>query len=123
MARVTNLGEEFAKALADKDSSRIRGLIHPEIDFRGMTPNYFWEAKDADELITVLLGKWFEDDDHIEALDHLETDSFADRDRVGYRFIVENPDGRFLVEQQAYLEARDGKIGWMRVLCAGYRPA
>ena len=41
---------------------------------------------------------------------------------IGYRFSVRNPDGRFLVEQQAYLAARDGRIGWMRVLCSGFRP-
>ena len=123
MAGVTTLGADFARALADKDSRRMLDLIHPEIDFRGMTPNYVWEAKKPDEVISVLLGSWFEDHDHIEALEHLETDSFADRDRVGYRLRVRNSEGRFLVEQQAYLEARDGKIGWMRVLCAGYRPA
>lgn len=42
---------------------------------------------------------------------------------MGYRFSVTNPDGRFLVEQQAYLEPRDGRIGWMRVVCSGFRPA
>jgi hypothetical protein len=26
------------------------------------------------------------------------------------------------VEQQAYLSERDGRIGWLRVLCSGYRP-
>ena len=31
-------------------------------------------------------------------------------------------DGRFLVEQQAYIEERDGRIGWMRVVCSGFRP-
>jgi hypothetical protein len=41
---------------------------------------------------------------------------------VGYRFSVTNPDGRFLVEQQAYLAARDGQIEWMRVVCSGFRP-
>jgi hypothetical protein len=35
---------------------------------------------------------------------------------------VRNPEGLFLVEQQAYLAERDGRIGWMRVLCSGYRP-
>jgi hypothetical protein len=41
---------------------------------------------------------------------------------VGYRFSVTNPDGRFLVEQEAYLAERDGRIGWMRVVCSGFRP-
>ena len=62
MASMTSLGAEFARTLAAKDSSRIRDLIHPEIDVRGMTPNYFWEAKGADELMDILLGRWFEDD-------------------------------------------------------------
>jgi hypothetical protein len=53
----------------------------------------------------------------------VESDTVADRERVGYRFSVNNADGRHLVEQQAYLEDRDGQIGWMRVVCSGFRPA
>ena len=71
----------------------------------------------------MLLGQWFQQDDEIEALERLETDAVADRQRVGYRFSVTNPYGRFLVEQQAYIAPRDGRIGWMRVLCSGLRPA
>jgi hypothetical protein len=120
--QTTTLGADFARALAAKDSTRMLDLIHPEIDFRGLTPNRSWEANDRDELFSVLFGHWFEDADEIEALEHLESDAFADRQRVGYRFSVNNPDGRFLVEQQAYLSARDGQIGWMRVVCSGFRP-
>jgi hypothetical protein len=118
----TTLGAEFARALAAKDVSRLLDLMHPEIDFRGMTPNRTWEANDRDAVVSVL-RRWFGESDEIQALERLESDTFADRQRVGYRFSVSNPDGRFLVEQQAYLSARDGQIGWMRVLCSGYRPA
>ena len=52
----------------------------------------------------------------------METDAFADRERVGYRLRVRNTDGLHLVEQQAYLTERDGRIGWLRIICAGYRP-
>jgi hypothetical protein len=48
-----------------------------------------------------VLCQWFEESDEIEALERLERDAFADRERVGYRFNVRNADGRFLVEQQA----------------------
>jgi hypothetical protein len=123
MAVTTSLGAEFARALAAKDFGRVRELLHPEIDFRGLTPNRHWEASDPDAVISGVLREWFEDSDEIEALEQLECDAFADRERVGYRFSVRNPDGRFLVEQQAYLEARDERIGWMRVVCSGYRPA
>ena len=122
MHRATTLGADFARALAAKDAEAIRELVHPEIDFRGLTPSRAWEAGDRDGLVSILLESWFEEDDEIEALESVETDSVADRERVGYRFSVTNPDGRHLVEQQAYLEERDGKIAWMRVVCSGFRP-
>ena len=122
MHRTTTLGAAFARALAEKDAAAIRELIHPEIDFRGLTPNRSWEANDRDELLSILFESWFEDDDEIEALESVESDSVADRERVGYRFSVKNPDGRHLVEQQAYLADRDGQIVWMRVVCSGFRP-
>jgi hypothetical protein len=118
----TTAGAEFARALAAKDFDRLRDLMHPEVDFRGLTPNRSWEASGADAVLTSVLSRWFADSDEIEALERLESDAFADRERVGYRFRVRNPEGRFLVEQQAYLSARDGRIVWMRVLCSGFRP-
>jgi hypothetical protein len=117
------LGTKFARALADKDATRMRDLMHPAIDFRAMTPSRTWEAASPDDALSIILGKWFEETDEIRGLEELESDSFADRQRVGYRFSVNNAEGRFLVEQQAYLSERDGRIGWMRVLCSGYRPA
>jgi hypothetical protein len=123
MQETATLGTEFARALAAKDYNRVLDLIHPEIDFRALTPNRFWEESSADAVVSEVLRQWFEESDEIEALEWLESDSFSDRERVGYRFSVNNPDGRFLVEQQAYLSARDGRIGWMRVVCSGFRPA
>jgi hypothetical protein len=117
------LGAEFARALAAKDTARLLDLMEPGIDFRGLTPNRNWEAGDREAVLSVLLDQWFADKDEIEALEAVESDAFADRERVGYRFSVSNPDGRFLVDQQAYLSARDGRIEWMRVLCSGFRPA
>jgi hypothetical protein len=122
MQQTTTLGADFAAALAAKDFGRMRELLHPEIDFRGMTPSRFWEAGDPEAVVSGVLREWFEDSDEIEALERLESDAFADRERVGYRFSVRNPRGRFLVEQQAYLSERDGRIGWMRVVCSGFRP-
>jgi hypothetical protein len=122
MPETTTLGADFAAALAAKDFTRVHDLLHPEIDFRGLTPSRVWEAADPDTVISGVLRRWFEDEDDIEALETLDTDAFADRERVGYRFSVRNTKGRFLVEQQAYLGELDGRIGWMRVVCSGFRP-
>ncbi len=118
----TSLGAAFADALAAKDFERIRALLDPEVDFRGVTPSRTWEAGDPDTLIGEVLRQWFEDSDEIEELERVETDAFADRERVGYRFRVRNPDGLFRVEQQVYIGDRDGRIGWMRAVCSGFRP-
>jgi hypothetical protein len=69
-----------------------------------------------------VLRFWFEDSDELEQVVAIGTDSFADRRRVGYRFEGRNPDGPFVVEQQAYYTERDGRIDWMRVVCSGFRP-
>lgn len=122
MTETTTVGAEFAEALAAKDYDRLRGLLAPGIDFRGLTPNRVWEATDPDDVITTVLQQWFEDSDEIESLERVETDSIADRERVGYRFRVRNEDGPQVVEQQAYLAATDGRITWMRVVCSGFRP-
>jgi hypothetical protein len=116
-----SLGSSFAAALAQKDFDRLRDLLHPEVDFRGLTPSRFWEAADPEAVVSGALRQWFEDSDEILELLHVEADAFADRERVGYRFLVRNPEGLFEVEQQAYIGERDGRIGWMRVLCSGFR--
>ena len=118
----TTLGTDFAQAFTDKDADRIRELVHPEIDFRALTPNRNWEARGPEALVSILFGDWLEDEEEVEALESVETDRVVDRERVGYRFRVGCPDGRYVVEQQAYIGERDGKIDWMRVVCSGYRP-
>jgi ketosteroid isomerase-like protein len=118
----TTLGERFARAIADRDTPELRSLLAPEVDFCGLTPGRFWEAASASELVDeIVFGKWFEETDHIDALEHVDTDTVVDRHRVGYRFRVTNPGGTFAVEQQAYYEVRDGQITWLRLLCSGYR--
>jgi hypothetical protein len=115
------LAAALARAVAAKDSTGVRALLHPEVDFRGMTPGRVWDADNPDDVVATL-GTWFDDDDVIESIEEVDTDAFADRERVGYRLRVRNPDGLHLVEQQAYLSEREGRIGWLRIMCAGYRP-
>jgi ketosteroid isomerase-like protein len=118
-------GERFARAIAAKDVPALLDVLEPDVDFRAMTPGRFWEAATAKEVVDdVVLGRWFEPSDRIDALESVESDTVADRERVVYRFHVSNPDGAFLVEQCAYYDVTDDdRIGWLRVMCVGYRPA
>ena len=118
-----SLGADFAKAFTDKDFARAAEVLHPEVDFRALTPNRFWEAHGAGDVVDEILTQWLEDSDVVESLDAVEEDEGIDRRRVGYRFTVTNPDGRFAVEQQAYYTERDDRIDWIRIVCSGFRPA
>jgi hypothetical protein len=116
------LGTAFAAALSRKEFGEVAALLHQEVDFRGLTPGRTWEASSPDQVVDEVLTKWFEPSDELERLVSVETDSVGDRRRVAYRLEGRNPDGPFVVEQQAYYSERDGRIGWMRVLCSGFRP-
>jgi hypothetical protein len=120
-AATKTLGPAFADALARKDAGALRALLHPEIDFRGMTPRSVWEADNPDGVLDIVLANWFEPSDEIDELVEVQTGAFADAERVGYRLVGHSPDGPFVVEQQAYISPRDGRIGSMRVLCSGFR--
>jgi hypothetical protein len=116
-------GRAFAEALARKNFDAVTALLDPDIDFRGLTPGRAWEASGARRVVDDVLRHWFEDSDELEQVLSIETGSVADRERVTYRFRGQNPDGPFVVEQQAYYTENDGRITWMRVLCSGFRPA
>jgi hypothetical protein len=117
-----SVGERFAQALATKDRVALLDLLHPGVDFRGLTPGRPWEADSATDLVDeILLGAWFEDSDHIEQLEDVQVGTVADRQHFSYRLQVENSAGAFVVEQQAYADVEDERISWLRILCSGYR--
>lgn len=118
---VLALGRRFVEALAVKDPEALGAVLHPEVDFRALTPNRFWEAHDRDAVLEILLGVWFPADAALDELLLLTTDTVADREQVRFRFRGHNPNGPMIVEEQAYLAGRDGLIGWMRIVCSGQR--
>lgn len=112
----------FVRSIVERDAELMRSVLAADVDFKGLTPGRFWEAADADGVIDVVLGHWFEPKDRVVAVRSVETALVADTRRVGYGFDLELPDGPHAVEQQAYLrEGADG-IVWLRVVCSGFRP-
>lgn len=116
------LGAAFAAALAAKDFARAAALLHPQVDFAALTPRRAWEAHGRDQVVAGVLRVWFDDACELDGLAGVEHGAFCDREHVVYRLRGRGPEGPFLMEQQAYLTERDGRIGWMRVLCSGKRP-
>ncbi|MEO8690919.1 MAG: hypothetical protein ABI611_22225 [Solirubrobacteraceae bacterium] len=109
-------------AIVSRDVSRAAALLHPEIDFRAMTPNRVWEGEGLAGVEAVLRA-WFEDpDEEVREIEATEPVSLEGTVRVGWLVRISDADGPHLFEQQAYVRERDGRIGWMRVICSGWIP-
>jgi len=122
-APASDLARRFTAALAARDAAALRSLFGSEVDFRALTPGRVWEAPTPDAVIDdVILGSWFEPGDVIKQIESVQAGHVSSRIRIGYRLRVENADGTFTVEQQAYLDLTGGKITWLRVLCSGFVP-
>jgi hypothetical protein len=79
-----------------------------------------WEADDPAGVIDdVLLGCWFEPSDVLEAVG---CRTLGDPHRLSYRLRI-NDGERFVCEQAAYYDVTEHGIGWLLILCSGFRPA
>jgi hypothetical protein len=116
------LGRVFAEALSRRDFDQLLTILHPDVDFLGLTPFESWHASSARELVEDIFPRWFQEPDDIQHVISIDTDAFSDCHHVSYRFKGRNPDGPFEVEEQAYYTEHDGRIDWLRVLCSGFRP-
>lgn len=119
---MTTLGERWVTAIAARDAAGLVALLTDDIDFRGLTPRKAWEATTPAAVADVVLGTWFDDGVTIDALEEVTTDRVGDTDRVGYRFRTTTADGPHLIEQQAYYRDDGDRIGYLRIVCSGYRP-
>jgi hypothetical protein len=118
-----SIGERFARCLAEKDAAGLKSLLRSDLDFRALTPGRAWEGTDATAIVDeTILGTWFEPERRIVEVLAIDCDTVGTLERVGYRFRVEKPDGEFVIEQQAYLEAEGDQIRWLRIMCTGFLP-
>jgi hypothetical protein len=112
----------FVDAILLRDFPRACSFLHPDIDFRAMTPNRVWEA-DSPAGVEQVLRAWFEHPERdVERVDPTELASVEDTLRVGWRVHGSDANGPFIYEQQAYVREDDGQVVWLRVMCSGPRP-
>jgi hypothetical protein len=53
-ATATPLGTAFAHAIAAHDFAKLAELLHPEVEFRALTPRRSWEPAARDGALEVL---------------------------------------------------------------------
>jgi hypothetical protein len=120
MSEVRTLGRAFAEAFASKDVHQLSELLHPEIDFRGLTPKHDWKARGAEQVVSEVLQRWLDDFTDDAKLVEVASHSFADTESLTYRFTGHDAEGPFVCEQHAYLTEDGGRINWMRLVCSGF---
>ena len=117
----SSAGERFVGAVTARDFAGARDQLHPEIDFRAMTPNRVWEA-DGPGGVEDVLRAWLDDpDEEIESIETMPTAAIEDTLRLGWYGRATDAKGPFVFEQQAYVRERDGQVVWLRVMCSGPR--
>ncbi|MGH2908255.1 MAG: hypothetical protein ACRDK8_03025 [Solirubrobacteraceae bacterium] len=116
----TSLGAKLAHSIARQDFTQLAELLHPDIEFRALTPRRAWEPGTREDVVDVL-RTWFADCDIQDVL-RVDTSEISGRRHVTYRYQGERPDGPFVIEQQAYYDETGGQISWIRLLCSGFRP-
>ncbi len=120
---VTSPLSGFLEAILARDFPRARDFLHPEIDFRAMTPKRIWEAE-SPVAVEETIRAWFEHPDRqVERVEPVEPVTVEDILRVGWRVYGQSVDGPFVFEQQAYVREHEGRIAWLRIMCSGPRPA
>ena len=118
----SGLASALVDAILARDVTRAVALLHPDVSFRAMTPNRFWEAEGAAG-VEAIFREWFEDpDEEIHEIEATEPVSLERSVRIGWLVRVSDADGPHIFEQQAYVREREGQIEWMRVMCSGWIP-
>ena len=122
LAAGTVLGAAWVRAVAEADRAALLATLDPAVDFGALTPGSTWEASTAEDTVAIVLGRWFASPRRIDSIDRTDSGDVGGRSRVGYRLRATTPDGAAVVEQQAYFDVVEGRITWLRILCAGFRP-
>jgi hypothetical protein len=119
-AAASGVAGVFVDAIVAQDVAGAVALLHPEIDFRAMTPNRIWEAE-GPAGVEAVFREWFEDpDEDVQGIEATEPVSIQGMVRVGWLVRISDVEGAHVFEQQAYVRERDAQIGWMRVMCTGW---
>jgi hypothetical protein len=120
--RALDLGRRLIDGIVAHDWQAITDCFEPDARLRAVVPKEspFRDRVGAEEAAEQL-RRWFGDADVTELMSST-IEPMEDRVRVAYRIHEHEPDGWYVVEQQAYLTAGAHGIAFMNLVCSGFRP-
>jgi hypothetical protein len=115
------VGHAFVEAIARRDWAALERCFAPDVHFQAVVPNAARPFRDKPDAASAVeqIRKWFSDADPLVLADS-EVGMIADRLAIRYRFTGHDPDGDFVVEQDAFAEVSDGRVVSMRLVCSGF---
>jgi len=115
-------GRAFIDAIVAHDWDGVAACFEPGATFRGLIPksNPLRERTGGGEAAAQLRA-WFGDADVTELVTST-VEPMHDRVHVAYKIHEHEPDGWYVVEQQAFITPGQGGIAYMNLLCSGFRP-
>ncbi|TME30131.1 MAG: hypothetical protein E6I62_09375 [Chloroflexi bacterium] len=121
-ARGLDLGRRLIHGIVAHDWVGIEECFEPEARLRAVVPqeNPFRDRLGAHDAAQQL-QRWFGDADVTELVSS-SVEPMGDRVRIAYRIHEHEPDGWYLVEQQAYLTPGERGIAFLNLVCSGFRP-
>lgn len=117
---LTNIGQAYLAALAERDFERIEKLLHPRLRFRGLVPHTMREGTTAEEALA-WFRRWFGEAE-IFSLTQCSTDQVVDRLSIAYQAHLRSQDGWQTVAQHLSCIVEQELIVDMALLCSGFRP-
>jgi hypothetical protein len=117
-----SVGHRFLRAIAERDWESLERLFAPDAIFRAVVPSQTpFREHQGGAAAAGQVSVWFKDADVHEVLES-DVEVIAYRLRVRYRVRNHEPEGWFLVEQQAYLTTGPKGIEACNLICSGFRP-
>jgi hypothetical protein len=122
LARTEQLGRALIEAIVAHDWERIAGLFETDARFRAVVPqDQPFRDRNGPSEAAAQFQRWFGDADVTELVSSF-VQPMGDRVHVAYRIHEHEPEGWYLVEQQAYITPGERRIAYMNLVCSGFRP-
>jgi TusA-related sulfurtransferase len=114
------VGEEWIRALVEKDIRRFTRFCHPDVHSSLLTP-YKYSSLDTALDLFQKVEQWFHEADTMD-IEQERVEMVGERLAIFYRLRIEEHRQPFTIEQQLYCTLRDGRVQQLHLLCSGFQP-
>ena len=118
--RLQQLGEDWIQAIAAGMPDRLARICHPEIKSGLLLPTRFVTLDTVIDLVAKF-RQWFGECTDIQ-LQASRVAAIGERLGIFYRFLIQEQEDWYTIEQQLYCTLKDGQIEQLHLLCSGFQP-